>query len=124
MKIKKRFFAFALPFFLLASCQSDNKEDSTQEEERVEQEDESAAVSRNQLGKSYYRPALDEEGHYVTSQNRGETLSLNSGININLFEKDLIRLSQENYPTDQYFVQEGQYLSEELVSSWIGRESE
>lgn len=110
---------------LLSGCgiRPDNPE-AEKNEPTEETESESNVVSRNQLGKNYYRPALDEDGRYQTSKNRGVTLVLNSGININLFEKDLIRLSQEIYPTEDYFIQEGQYLPEDLVNSWLARESE
>jgi len=81
-------------------------------------------VTNNQLGADYYRPALDENGQYQTSENRGITLNLNSNINISLFEKDLMRLSQEPFPTDTHFIQEGQHLPGNLVNTWLGRESE
>src|SRR5699024_12108363 len=61
---------------------------------------------------------------YRTSKTRGMTLSLNSGINISLFEKDLMRLSQDTFSTETHFIQEGQYLSKELVNSWLDRKSE
>lgn len=115
------FVAFALPLVFLTGCQLNN---TSEDENETPPADDSTIVSQNQLGSSYYRPALDEEGHYLISKNRGITLELNSGINLNIFEKDLIRLSQENYPTDRYFIQEGQYIPESLVRSWIGRESE
>lgn len=125
MKRKKLLIFASLALLFLAACRPEVTDSGNSEEPSEEvEEDESTAVSRNQLGDSYYRPALDEEGHYLTSKNRGITLNLNSGINLNLFEKDLIRLSQEQYPTSEYFIQEGQYLPENLVRSWIGRKSE
>lgn len=125
MKAKKLLLSLLLPFLLLVACQADDKEENLTDENSEETEtNESAAVSRNQLGSNYYRPALNKDGNYITSKNRGVTLSLNSGINMSIFEKDLIRLSQEDYPTDEYFIREGQHLSEELVNSWINRKSE
>lgn len=81
------------------------------------------AIRQNQLGEGYYVPVLTDEGGYKTSNNRGITLNLNSGINIALFEKDLMRLSQEHYSTDDYLIQEGQYLTQEMVTGWLGRVS-
>ena len=78
-------------------------------------------INQNQLGGGYYAPVLTEEGGYKTSNNRGITLNLNSGINISLFEKDLMRLSQEHFSTDDYLIQEGQYLTREMATSWLGR---
>lgn len=128
MKSKKILLSLFLVLSVLSGCQAADDEAESPEEEKVEEvderEDESAAINRNQLGKGYYRPALNEEGHYKTSESRGITRNLDSGINLNLFEKDLIRLSQEDYPTDDYYIQEGQYLSKDQVYSWIGRKSE
>lgn len=128
MKSKKILLSFFLLLSVLSGCQAAEDKEGQEGEERVEEvnekEDESAAISRNQLGQGYYRPALNEEGNYKISENRGITTSLNSGINLNLFEKDLIRLAQEDFPTDKYYIQEGQYLSKDLVNSWIARESE
>ncbi len=81
-------------------------------------------INQNQLGDGYYVPVLTEDGGYKTSNNRGITLNLNSGINISLFEKDLMRLSQEQFSTDGYLLQEGQYLTRDLVTSWLGRATE
>lgn len=124
MRARKTFLMMALPLLLFAGCRPEvTEEPKTGETTEEAQEDESAVVKRNQLGDNYYRPALDEGASYLTSKNRGVTLTLNSGININLFEKDLLRLSQDDYPSEKYFVQEGQYLPENLVRSWIGRKS-
>lgn len=81
----------------------------------------SNVINQNQLGGGYYAPVLTEEGGYKTSNNRGVTLNLNSGINISLFEKDLMRLSQGHFSTDDYLLQEGQYLTREMATSWLGR---
>lgn len=81
----------------------------------------SNAINQNQLGGGYYMPVLTEEGGYKASNNRGITLNLNSGINISLFEKDLMRLSQGHFSTDDYLLQEGQYLTREMVTGWLGR---
>lgn len=127
MKGTKRILMITSMLLLLSGCifDANQEETGTEENETVEEvENESNVVSRNQLGQNYYRPALDDEGGYQTSKNRGVTLILNSGINLGLFEKDLIRLSQEIYPTENHFIQEGQYLPESLMTSWLGRESE
>ena len=127
MNNKKYLFALSLFFLFLSGCNTVSDENTTPEENQAantEAQEDSNVVTRNQLGADYYRPALDEDGRYQTSQNRGITLSLNSGINISLFEKDLMRLSQDPFSTDDYFMREGQYLTEEMVTDWIARESE
>lgn len=80
-------------------------------------------ISRNQLGEGFYIPALTKENGYQTSNSRGITLNLNSGINIRLFEQDLMRLSQDTFPTEKFLIQEGQYLSDDIVQSWLRRDS-
>lgn len=113
-----------LVIFLSACHSPEDNTEGGQNDDSGSEADSSNVVTRNQLGSEYYRPALDEDGRYKTSQNRGVTLSLNSGINISLFEKDLMRLAQEPFPTDTYFIREGQYLSNQQVTSWLERESE
>jgi protein involved in sex pheromone biosynthesis len=126
--MKKKFVLFLSLFGLfLSACNplpNENTESGGQGEGTENNSNTSNVVSRNQLGEGYYRPALDQEGSYQPSANRGITLNLNSGINIALFEKDLMRLSQSLFPTDEYFMREGQELSSDLISSWLGRESE
>lgn len=86
-------------------------------------ESQTNVVSQNQLGDGFYRPILTQDETYQTSNSRGITLRLNSGLNIALFEKDLIRLSQESFPTSEYFIKEGQVLSSETVNDWLSRAS-
>ncbi|HLR92815.1 MAG TPA: CamS family sex pheromone protein [Atopostipes sp.] len=127
MKNRKRWLIMPMFLLLLSGCGLFSEETGDSENQNGANENlqnSSNVVTRNQLGEEYYRPASDEEGRYEISNNRGITLSLNSGINISLFEKDLIRLSQDYYPTEEHFIKEGQHLSEELVSNWIRRESE
>lgn len=81
-------------------------------------------INQNQLGDGYYVPVLTEDGGYKTSNNRGITLNLNSGINISLFEKDLMRLSQDYFSTNDYLLQEGQLLTRNKVTNWLGRATE
>lgn len=128
MNNKKNIFLFTFILLFISGCgliASDEKERETEEipEEIVGEQKDSNVVTTNQLGGDYYRPALDENDRYLTSKNRGITLTLNSGINLSLFEKDLMRISQEQYPTDKNFIQEGQYLSKEQVTSWLERKS-
>lgn len=127
MNNKKIWFILPILLFFLSACNLSNEESTNpenQEETNENIQNNQNVVSRNQLGADFYRPALDENRRYHTSNNRGITLSLNSGINISLFEKDLMRLSQEEFPTDSHFIQEGQKLSENLVKSLLERESE
>lgn len=126
MKNKSSLLLIASAIFLLSGCNPsvDENAETPGQDDTGNNQGSSNVVNQNQLGSEYYRPALDEDGNYKTSKNRGITLNLNSGINISQFEKDLMRLSQDTFPTDDHFMQEGQYLTEELVTSWLGRQSE
>lgn len=127
MNNKKRWLILPVLLFFLSACNLSNEESTNpenQDETNENIQNNPNVVTRNQLGAEFYRPALDENGRYQISNNRGITLSLNSGINISLFEKDLMRLSQEDFPTDSHFIQEGQNLPENSVKNWLARESE
>lgn len=112
---------------ILSACADPTGSGETEGENEVGQTENAQtnlnAINRNQLGDGYYIPYLTDEDGYATSENRGITLNLNSGINISLFEKDLMRLSQEHFSTEDYLIQEGQYLTGGTVTGWLGRES-
>lgn len=126
MKNNKLLALLSLPVLLLSACTQPSDEEAAESGDQSAQtentESTTNAILRNQLGDDYYLPALTEDGEYAPSQNRGITLNLNSGINISLFEKDLMRLSQSMFPTDEYLIQEGQKLTSEMVSGWLSRE--
>ncbi len=99
--------------------------DGTEENSNVDESSESdISTVEVQMDSEYYRPVIAEDGTYRTSQHRGITRQLNSGINIRTFESDLMRLSQRYFPTDNHFLQEGQFLSANDVNSWLSRREE
>ena len=77
----------------------------------------------NQLSNNFYR-ALMTNGKYQVSQNRGATLSLNTGFNLKNFETGLIDLSRNVFPTNQYFFREGQIIDADTTAKWIARKSD
>lgn len=98
-----------------------------EEEANKSQETEEAGADytvEDRLDENFYPPLLSEEGSYQTSNSRGVTLNLNSPINIDVFEEDLLRLSQTQFSPEDHYLQEGQLLEEETVNAWLGRESE
>lgn len=130
MHPKKRRFVLPYILLILSACSvtpSDETNPSGEQMETVEMTQQSEnAVRQDRLGESYYNFVLDADGNYAISQSRGITTRLNSDININLFEKDLLRLSQEQFPTDQYYIQEGQKLVDgnerSLAEYWLRRQ--
>ena len=82
-----------------------------------------AQATQTQLSNDYYR-ALIVDGKYQPSKNRGVSLSLNSPVNMKDFESGLLEVAKTVFPTDEYIFQEGQYIEEDVASSWLGRKSE
>lgn len=80
-------------------------------------------TTSNKLSNAYYR-ALIVDGVYQTSQNRGVSLELNSSVNMKDFETGLLDVSRSVFSTEEYYFQEGQIISEQTASSWLGRQSE
>ena len=63
-------------------------------------------------------------GQYQVSATRGATLNLNATVNLEQFEKGLLQLSKTQFPTSQYFFQEGQYIQREQLYAWLARKNE
>lgn len=82
-----------------------------------------AETTSNQLSNDYYR-ALIVDGKYQTSQNRGVSLNLNSSINMKDFESELLAISKNVFSTNEYFFQEGQIITSDTATEWLGRKSE
>jgi protein involved in sex pheromone biosynthesis len=117
----------------LASCDMlpdpvDPAEQQVPENEEGTSEEDTASEDPNiveiQVDSDYYRPVINEDGTYETSQNRGITTRLNSNINMKLFEDDLMRLAHEYFSTEDHFFQEGQFLPGNLAQTWLQRQSE
>ena len=125
MKSLKTITVLLFSSLILSACvdPTGNRNPDSEDQNGQSENAQTNVIKRNQLGGDYYIPVLTDEGGYATSENRGVTLNLNSGINISLFEKDLMRLSQEQFSTDTYMIQEGQYLTSDMVTSWLGREA-
>lgn len=133
MQVKKKTvlsLILAQTLFLAACDALPDAVDPNESSEEAEQtgetgnqlDEDEASTIEVQLDTDYYRPVITEDGTYAPSQNRGITRSLNSSINMRTFEEDLMRHSQKYFSTDNHFFQEGQFLSSQLVTNWLGRE--
>lgn len=96
--------------------------DQVEEGQGNGQTEDDTSIVEVQIDSGYYRPVINEDGTYAPSQSRGITRNLNSNINIKTFEDDLMRLSQQYFPTDTHFFQEGQFIPSDLVTSWLRRQ--
>ncbi|GEK90386.1 CamS family sex pheromone protein [Alkalibacterium kapii] len=101
---------------------SETGQEDNQMEESVKGQNETTII-KEQIDSDYYRPVITEEGTYAPSENRGITRNLNSNVNMRMFEIDLMRHSQKYFSTEEHFFQEGQYLSADLVTNWLKRET-
>lgn len=107
---------------LLTACGGQSEDE--QADDNVTNESEStAAVHTTDLNKNMYRPVM-RDGQYQPSKSRGITLRLNSSMNIKAFERGLLDLSTETFPTDEYYFEEGQYIPSDVVNNWLGRKSD
>lgn len=111
----------ALSTLLLSGCIFGQ---GTQPEEAVEVRPNEVTVqtTTNQLSSDYYR-ALILDGQYQLGASASADYGLHSTGNVRAFEDGLLRISKEVFPTDQYYLQEGQIIDEATLTSWVSRES-
>ncbi|WP_283679141.1 CamS family sex pheromone protein [Lentilactobacillus sp. Marseille-Q4993] len=103
---------------LLAACGSaDNlKSDNTSDTSKKTQ-------LTGQTNKGYYQGVI-KNGHYQTSKSRGVSVSqISNQFNIKGFENGLLDISKDQFSTNKYVFQEGQYLSTGTVTNWLGRKT-
>lgn len=106
----------------LAGCvptPSNEAEEATQEEVG-DQEEETVIIPAYQVEDKYYRTLIP----FKPSASRGMVVNnLHTKYDMKEVEEGLLRLSTQQYPTEDHFFQEGQYITEEMATSWIGRKS-
>lgn len=115
--MKKIIAISAALFLLLTSCAPDSggEEEVIQQEEHDE-EGQASIVPSYQLTKEQYRPVIP----FRPSAARGViTRQVGNRLDVDEMEKGLRRLSMEYFNTDDYFYDEGQYLSENTVIGLI-----
>lgn len=101
----------------VTSCAPDVQEDEVVKDNEQKQE-ETSIVPSHQLSKDNYKIILP----YRVSAARGViTNQLANRLDIDEMEEGLRRLSKEYYSPEKYFFEEGQYLSENTVYSWLER---
>lgn len=104
---------------LLAGCTpslSEDKELLQQSEDNEEVE--TTLIPNMQLSDNYYKTLIP----YKESATRGLVLSnIYTKYDLKEVENGLMRLSQKTFSTDDYYFQEGQYLSLETVENWLAR---
>ncbi|MGX7106550.1 CamS family sex pheromone protein [Hutsoniella sourekii] len=111
-----------LPFLLLTGCLNNvNQENANNAELGPDQA--SVQTTGHQLSDDFYR-AVIVDGQYQLGASASVDSTLSSAGNSQAFEAGLLRISREVFPTDQYYLQEGQLIDSEALTSWTARESE
>ncbi|MBS4460956.1 CamS family sex pheromone protein [Aerococcaceae bacterium zg-B36] len=106
---------------LLSGCLSNLDEEVTESSSSADQV--AVQSTENQLSSDFYR-AVITDGHYDMGIAASSNTNLSSAGNVLAFEEGLMRISKGIFPTDQYFLREGQIINEETMTSWLARESE
>lgn len=119
--MKKAWIVLAALAFLLSACAPNF---GNQDEELVQETDESdktVTIPKYNISDSYYKMVMP----FKAGATRGLTAeNLNTRLDIDEFETGLMRIAQESFSTEDYLFQEGQYLDEATVRSWLGRKLE
>lgn len=105
---------------LLSGCLSELDKEVV--EETIAPDQVSVQTTANQLSTDYYR-AVITDGRYEMGIASSSNTNLSSAGNTLAFEEGLLRISKGIFPTDQYFLQEGQIIDEETMTNWLARES-
>lgn len=99
---------------LLVACGNNNENSSSSS---------SGTQVISQTNSNYYQGVI-KDGHYLTSKSRGVSVQQNDNqLNLKGFENGLLGISKQHFPTDDYILQEGQYINTDTVEDWLGRKS-
>lgn len=113
-----RWVPVMLAAVILAGCVPSKKEDTGMVQESEKAAVETTIIPSNQLDESYYKTLIP----YKESASRGLIVSnINTKYDMKEAESGLMRLSQNQFNTDKYFFQEGQYIPADTASSWLAR---
>ena len=93
-----------------------------QEDEPTNPDEVTVQTTTNQLSSEFYR-AVIIDGQYQIGASASSNNNLSSAANSRAFEEGLLRISKQVFPTEQYFMQEGQIIDEATMTSWLARES-
>ena len=122
MKEKTRLIIITLLLGLLSGCLNDI-DSQNNSEKKLSPDTVSIQTTANQLSPDNYRSVITD-GRYELGATASSDSSLSSPGNTFAFEEGLMRLAREVFPTDQYFLQEGQLMDINMLTSWTSRESE
>ncbi|CAM3949445.1 CamS family sex pheromone protein [Alkalicoccus chagannorensis] len=120
----KYWIAAGTALLVLSGCtNTEDDEENVLVVEETEDEEAEELVSTPTISSpdNYFRNVL-EDGTYQRSEARGSTAhAMNNRIDIDHFERGMMEAAAERFDPDDYFFQEGNYLSGEILNSWLRR---
>lgn len=106
---------------VLAGCTPSISPEEEVVQESDQEEAEMTIIPNLALSDNYYKTLIP----YKESSSRGLVVSnIHTKYDMKEVETGLMRLSQQEFNTDDYYFQEGQYLSEDMVRYWLARENQ
>ena len=106
---------------MLVGCVPAAKEDAELEQDKQQEKAETTIIPNISIDESFYKTLIP----YKESASRGLIVSnIYTKYDIKEAETGLMRLSQNEFDTKNYYFQEGQYLAESTVKDWLARSSQ
>jgi len=106
---------------MLVGCVPSNKKETELTQDTQQEKAETTIIPSLQIDESYYRTLIP----YKESASRGLVVSnMFTKYDMKEVETGLMRLSQNEFDTENYFFQEGQYLAGNTVTNWLARSSQ
>ena len=106
---------------MLVGCVPSIKKETELEQDTQQEKTETTIIPSAQIDDTYYKTLIP----YKESASRGLIVSnIYTKYDIKEVETGLMRLSQEEFDTENYYFQEGQYLAESTVKDWLKRSSQ
>ncbi|WP_347861439.1 CamS family sex pheromone protein [Salimicrobium sp. PL1-032A] len=123
--MKKWLALTAVVLILMTACTPVyDRTDEVVRETTDESNQETAIIPSSSGSGEEYQTILTEDSPR-TSASRGVTTNqMNNRVDIAEFENGLKRHSKEYFPADEYFFQQGQYLTSGTLYDWLGRSSD
>ena len=117
--IRFRWLPAMLAAVMLVGCVP-SKEEQELVQESEEAEVETTIIPSHQLDDSYYKTLIP----YKESATRGMIVTnMSTKYDIKEAESGLMRISQSKFNTEEYYFQEGQYITADTAKDWLARES-
>jgi protein involved in sex pheromone biosynthesis len=89
--------------------------------QKTEETTEQAIIPKYKISDEYYRTILP----FKSGKARGlVNYTVYNRLDIDELEMGLMQVAQEHFDPNNYYFQEGQYVTSDMVEDWVGRQSE